>query len=150
MFPRSLYAAWAASWQDAGTKGESVMASPSAKIMIVEDDFLLAEELHMTISNWGYEVVGVANRGETALTMALEKQPDVLISDVRLRDAINGVTVAEEVSRRVGTQVIFLTAYPAEALVSGRSWGAKFLGKPYSETELRQVLEEAVARRAQV
>ena len=116
--------------------------------MIVEDDFLLAEELRSTVIGWGYDVVGVANKGETALNMAMEMQPDVLISDVRLRDAINGVTVAEEVSRRVGTRVIFLTAYPAEALASGRGWGAKFLGKPYSESELRQVLEEVLASKA--
>src|SRR3546814_10010292 len=69
----------------------------------------------------------------------------LLISDVRLRDSINGVTVAEEVNRRLGTRVIFLTAYPAEALVSGRAWGARFLGKPYSETELRQVIDELLS-----
>lgn len=115
------------------------------RILIVEDDFLLAEELRATVAGWGYEIVGVVNRGETALRVALETRPDVMISDVRLRDAINGVTVAEEVNRRVGTRVIFLTAYPAEALASGRGWGAKFLGKPYSETELRQAIEESVA-----
>lgn len=119
------------------------------KIMIVEDDFLLVEELRMTLLGWGYEIVGVANRGDTALEMALATQPDVLISDVRLRDAINGVTVAEEVSRRVGTDVIFVTAYPQEALAGGRGWGARFLGKPYSEDELRQVLEEVLSARKQ-
>ena len=114
------------------------------KILIVEDDFLLAEELRSTVEGWGYQVVGVANRGETALRIALETLPDIMISDVRLRDAINGVTVAEEVNRRVGTRVIFLTAYPAEALASGRDWGAKFLGKPYSDAELQEVLQEVL------
>ncbi len=118
-----------------------------ARVLIVEDDFLLAEELRAAVIAWGYDVVGVVNRGEAALELAQKTRPDVLISDVRLRDAINGVTVAEEVNRRVGTRVIFLTAYPAEALASGREWGAKFLGKPYSEAELRQVLAEVVAGR---
>lgn len=115
------------------------------RILIVEDDFLLAEELRATLTGWGFEVVGLAGRGEAALTLAIETRPDLLISDVRLRDSINGVTVAEEVNRRLGTKVIFLTAYPAEALVSGRDWGARFLGKPYSETELREVIDEVLA-----
>ena len=116
-----------------------------ARILVVEDDFLLAEELRATLTRWGHDVVGLAGRGEAALTLAIETQPDLLISDVRLRDSINGVTVAEEVNRRLGTRVIFLTAYPAEALVSGRAWGARFLGKPYSETELRQVIHELMS-----
>ena len=114
----------------------------------MEDDFLLAEELRMTLSGWGYDVVGVTNKGETALEMAIATLPDVLISDVRLRDAINGVTVAEDVSRRGGAEVIFITAYPQDALAGGRDWGARFLGKPYSESELREVLEEVLAARS--
>lgn len=115
------------------------------RILIVEDDFLLAEELRATLVSWGHEVVGLAGRGEAALTLAIETRPELLISDVRLRDSINGVTVAEEVNRRLGTKVIFLTAYPAEALISGRNWGARFLGKPYSESELREVIDEVLA-----
>ncbi|MFN4089948.1 MAG: response regulator [Alphaproteobacteria bacterium] len=113
-----------------------------ARILVVEDDYLLAEELRATLAGWGYEVVGLVGRGEAALTLAIETEPDLLISDVRLRDSINGVTVGEEVNRRLGAKVIFLTAYPAEALASGRGWGARFLGKPYSPTELRDVIEE--------
>ena len=115
------------------------------RILVVEDDFLLAEELRATLVEWGHEVVGLAGRGEAALTLAIETRPDLLISDVRLRDSINGVTVAEEVNRRMGTKVIFLTAYPAEALTSGRTWGARFLGKPYSEDELRDVIAEVMS-----
>lgn len=117
------------------------------RILIVEDDFLLAEELRSTIAEWGYEIVGVTGRGTDALNLALEIKPDVLISDIRLSDALDGVTVAEEVNRRTGTKVIFITAFPAEAYASGREWGAKFLGKPYSDQELRSVIEETLQER---
>ena len=124
---------------------EQSQVTRSARILIVEDDFLLAEELETTLTRWGHRVVGLAATGEAALRAALSEAPDILISDVRLRDAISGVTVAEEVHRRVGAQVVFLTAYPQDALLAGRDWGARFLAKPYSETELRQVVEELVA-----
>ena len=119
---------------------------PSAvRVMILEDDFFLAEELRLKVEGWGYEVVAVVGRGETAIEMAMEQRPDVLVSDVRLRDAITGLTVAEELNRRFGTRVIFLTAYPADLLASGLRWGAQFLSKPFSDVELERALDEARA-----
>jgi two-component system, LytTR family, response regulator LytT len=115
------------------------------RVLILEDDFFLAEELRLKIEGWGYEVVGVVGRGEAALRMAVESTPDILVSDVRLRDSIDGVTVAEEVNRRVGARVVFLTAYPAEVLAWGHRSGAKFLSKPFSDDELRQALQESLA-----
>lgn len=121
-------------------------AACRARILIVEDDYLLAEELRSTISGWGFEVVGVTGRGNEALHLALEVRPDVLVSDIRLSDSLDGVTVAEEVHQRTGVKVIFITAFPAEAYASGRAIGAKFLGKPYSDEELRSVLRETVGQ----
>jgi len=126
-----------------------VNAGRRVRILIVEDDYLLAEELRSTIGEWGYEIVGVTGRGGDALQLALEARPDVLISDIRLSDALDGVTVAEEVNRRTGAKVIFITAFPAEAYASGRDWGAKFLGKPYSDRELRAVIEETLGDRSE-
>src|SRR3546814_15350273 len=59
-----------------------------ARILVVEDDFLLAEELRTPLTRRGHDVFGLARRGEAGPTLALEPPPDLLISDVRLRLSI--------------------------------------------------------------
>jgi DNA-binding NarL/FixJ family response regulator len=81
------------------------------KVVVAEDDATLASVLHATLEAVGYEVVAVVESGEDALHLALSEQPDIVVMDVSLAGAMNGIETAERLRRRSGCPVVFHTAH---------------------------------------
>jgi CheY-like chemotaxis protein len=85
----------------------------SAKILIVEDESIVQLDLQQRVEGMGYTVVGVASRGEEAVTKAIELQPDLVIMDVSLEGPMNGIEAARRIRQAQGTPVVYVTAYAA-------------------------------------
>jgi PAS domain S-box-containing protein len=122
-----------------------------AKVLIVDDDGLLAENLRQTLGEMKYEVVGLAASAAEAVAMAVSAKPDVILMDVRLRGKKNGVQAAAEIGRESDTPIIYLTAYADQALVGRAKKTAPYayLAKPFRELELRASIEVALYRAQQ-
>jgi signal transduction histidine kinase len=117
-----------------------------ARVIIVEDNSMVAEDLHEELQNFGYQVVGIAATGESAIEQATEHRPDLLIMDVRLAGEMDGIEAATEIHRRLSIPVVFLSAYSDETLLerTRQSGAFGYLVKPYSVSELRTTIEVAL------
>lgn len=115
-----------------------------AKILVVEDEILVALDLLHSLEELGYEPVGAAPDCATALALA-DRRPDLALVDLNLRDGATGATLAEKIVHR-GVTVLFLTANPSLAPELDGAVGV--VAKPVDERVLGQVIEFALKRRA--
>src|SRR5207249_3653676 len=88
-----------------------IMTLMKARLLIVEDEAIVAMDLQQRLEHLGHEVVGTAATGEAAIQRAEEARPDVTLMDIRLKGEMDGIAAAAEIDRRFGTPVVFLTAH---------------------------------------
>lgn len=120
------------------------MKSPC--LLIVEDEAIVASDLKMRLCHLGYDVGGIAASGDQALVLADSVRPDLVLMDIRLRGAMDGIEVALEVRNRFRIPVVFLTAY-AERNTLDRAKMAEPLGyilKPFDDHDLEIAIEIAL------
>jgi len=84
----------------------------SAKILIVEDEILVAVALKMTLEGLGYKTVGIAPDLPTALALAGDARPDLALVDLNLRDGLTGPQIGEKLCTKHDIAVLFVTANP--------------------------------------
>lgn len=89
----------------------------AAKVLIVEDEFLIGMELEMTLQERGYDVVGVAVDYDSAVSHAAD-EPEIALVDVNLRDGPTGPLIAQELASGGGTSIVFVTANPRQISTS--------------------------------
>lgn len=119
-----------------------------AKILVVEDEGIVALEIQNRLTNMGYRVMGIAATGEAALHKALTMQPDLVLMDIRLKGPIDGITAAEQIRARIDLPIIFLTAYADEdtLLRAKVTEPYNYVLKPFEERELHIAIEIALYR----
>jgi DNA-binding NarL/FixJ family response regulator len=113
------------------------------KVMIVDDDFLICEELQGIVLDLEYEVAGVADAGKTAVEMALDLKPDVILMDIVMDNGMDGIEAAEEILKSVDCLVIFVTGHGEEEIFE-RAKQVKphgYILKPYTHLEVRSAIE---------
>lgn len=117
----------------------------AAKILIVEDEALIAREIQRRLTNMGWEVVGMAF-GEEAVQLAVDTQPDLLLSDIHLKHGLSGIDVAQRIQGVVDLPVVFLTAYSDPDTVSQAKAATPFgyIIKPVENRELQITIEMAL------
>jgi CheY-like chemotaxis protein len=116
------------------------------KILVVEDEAVVARDVQTTITRCGHEAVGWAATAAEALELAEETSPDLVLMDIRLQGEGDGVSAAEEVRRRFDIPVVFVTAFADEATLDRAKAAGPygFVVKPFSEVDLRVAIEIAV------
>ncbi len=116
------------------------------RVLIVEDNRIEALDLIKIIEAHGYDLAGVAKTGEEAISISREKNPDVILMDIRLAGDMDGITAAEQINRNQSIPIIFLTAYSdirtIRRATSTRLSG--FITKPFSEHDVTNALEVAI------
>jgi two-component system, cell cycle sensor histidine kinase and response regulator CckA len=80
-------------------------------ILIVEDEVIVAENLHMRLEQLGYAVAGIAVKGEEAIEMALRLKPQLILMDIQLNGQEDGIHAAEMIRAQYDVPVIYLTAH---------------------------------------
>lgn len=118
----------------------------TARILIVEDEDLIAQGLRRRLTTMGYRVVGRATSGEEAIAHADALRPNVVLMDIGLRGAMDGVEAARRIRARVPVSVIYLSAYAdARTLARARQTApVGYLVKPVPDQALRATLEQAL------
>jgi PAS domain S-box-containing protein len=117
-----------------------------ARILILEDDRVVARDIQKQLTRIGHEVLGMAVRGEDAVALALHMRPDLVLMDIRLGGTIDGVEAATQIRRRCQSPVVFLTAYSDDDTLRRASQAEPFgyLLKPFEDSQLRTVIEMAL------
>ncbi|HCP33531.1 MAG: response regulator [SAR324 cluster bacterium] len=123
--------------------------SPDAsKILIVEDEAIVAESLNDQLIHLGYQVCGTAANGEDALRIMENSNPDLVMMDIMLEGSMDGVEVASRIHEKKGIPVIFLSAYSDNETLQRAKVTEPFgyLIKPYKERELHTNIEVSLYR----
>ncbi len=117
-----------------------------ARILIVEDEAIVAEDLAMAISDMGYEVAGRAASAEQAIRKALELRPDLILMDIVLKGKKNGIDASHEIKKKIGVPIIFLTAYSDTGLIDKAKSiePYAYIIKPFQEKQLFASIEIAL------
>jgi AmiR/NasT family two-component response regulator len=118
------------------------------RLLVVEDEALVAEDIAAHLRQLGHEVVGIVDNGEDAVRQAFALTPDAVLMDVQLRGGMDGTEAARQIRVTVGVPVIFLTSH-SDALVVKRAKESEpygFILKPFTERELMVQIEMAVYR----
>ena len=117
------------------------------RIIIADDESLIRLDLREMLTHLGYDVIGEAGDGRSAVDLARRLRPDLLIMDIKMPD-LDGISAAEELTRERIAPVVLLTAYSDQGLVE-RAREAGVVGyvvKPFREAELMPVIELSRAR----
>lgn len=117
-----------------------------ARIAIIEDQSVVAEDLRTTLQDGGHEVVAVYDSGENALIGLLAHEVDLALVDVILRGKMPGTDLAERLHADYGIPVVFVTAFSNEALLqrAARSNPSGYILKPFNPKELLETVEAAL------
>lgn len=117
------------------------------RVVVVEDEVVVAMDVEMQLTQLGYEVVGTADKGMEALQLIRTAKPDVVLMDINLRGFMDGIAVASELQQSGSdVPIILVTAY-GSAEASRRVQTARFSGyltKPYRSQELREAIHNAL------
>ena len=89
----------------------SSCSTPAKRVLIVEDEGIVALDLRTQLTDLGYEVVGVATSGPQAVDLADSSAPDLILMDIHLHGSMNGIAASQEIRNRCYVPIIFLTAF---------------------------------------
>jgi len=130
---------------------KDALPAPLRRVLVVEDEPVVARVLQKTLSSLGYSPSAVTATADEALAHAAQTHPDVALVDIRIHGPIDGIETADMLRRRFGIPVIFLTAHADEATVAraARTRPYGYLVKPVKPNALRGAIEFALQRESE-
>ena len=122
-----------------------------AKVLIAEDEAIIRLDLKEMLEEEGFEVVGEAADGEAAVRLAHERQPDLVIMDIKM-PGLDGLRAAESIVADERAAVLILTAFSQKELVqrAAQAGAIGYLVKPFQKSDLMPAIEIALARHAEL
>ena len=115
-----------------------------ARILIIEDEPIIAMDIEMIVRDLGHEVVAVATTHAEAVAEAQTHQPGLVLADIQLADNSSGIEAVQEILTDVKVPVIFITAFPERLLTGDRPEPAFLLTKPYQPATLRAAIAQVL------
>lgn len=117
------------------------------RVLIAEDDTVIAMDLREALESLGHRVIGEASTGVEALRLARELKPDLLLLDIKMPE-LDGIEVAARILAEYPLAVIMLTAYTDEVLIqrAEKAGALAYLVKPIQEEALKPAIRVAMAR----
>ena len=113
------------------------------RILIVEDEAITALDLKYSLEELGYEVVDTVDTGQDAIDTAIETKPDVVLMDIKLKGAMEGIEAAEIISE-YKIPIIYLTANTDTFEKSNVKFTYGFISKPYDLSKLDEKLKSTI------
>lgn len=115
------------------------------KVLIVEDQLLIAEDLRVKLSKHNFEVTDIVDSGEDALKFLKSSVPDLILMDIQLAGDLDGITTAERILENKSIPIIYLSDHVDEETVNRakRTNPAAYLSKPFNSGDLLRALEIA-------
>ncbi len=116
------------------------------KILIVEDESIVAEDIKRSLERFGYTVCGVVSTGRAAIKIVKEHKPDVVLMDIVLRGKTNGIKTAEDIYKDYDIPVIYLTAYADRKTLDKAKVTSPYgyILKPFEDQGLYSTIEMAI------
>ena len=120
------------------------------RVLVVEDEAIIARDIQLQLEELGYEPVGHCTHGAQAIERAGQLRPDLVLMDIQLPGAMDGIAAAQAIRNQFSLPVVFLTAFSEDETLNRAKLAEPFgyILKPFSERELRVVIEMALYKQA--
>ena len=124
----------------------SVNGKRCDKIMVVEDEWIVADQLCNNLKDLGYMVCATASTGDEAIKNVQENNPDLILMDIVLKNKMDGIEAAEQITSQFNIPVIYLTSYTDKEYIERAKQTKPFgyLVKPFKQGELHANIEMAL------
>lgn len=121
-------------------------------ILIVEDESIVAKDIQHSLKKLGYNVVDIVSTAENAITVAVEKMPDLVLMDIMLKGPMSGIEAAHTMREQLNIPVIFLTAYADESTFAKAKVTEPYgyIIKPFKEIDLHTSIEMALYKHQKI
>lgn len=115
------------------------------KVMVIEDEAIIAMDITAIVEAMGHAVTGVARTRSEAVALAAQKVPDLILADIQLADNSSGIDAVNDILAGLGPiPVIFITAFPERLLTGERPEPTFLINKPYTEEQVRSAVSQAM------
>ncbi len=116
----------------------------TSRILIIEDEMIIALDLENLVTELGHNVVGIATTREEAVRLARETEPDLVLADIQLADGSSGVDAASDILGTMSIPVIFITAFPECLLTGERLEPTYLIAKPFLRDTVKATIGQAL------
>ena len=118
------------------------------KILIVEDEMIIAANMSLQLTALGYEVTGIMLKGEDALEHIKQNEPDIILLDIHLKGELTGIETAHIIQQDANIPIIYVTANADEAHFNEAKTTNPyaFISKPFKKLDLQRAIELTVNR----
>ena len=120
------------------------------KVLIVEDENIIALEIAWQLESMGYQIAGIISRGEDAVQQVEEKRPDLILMDIRLKGELDGFQTAKAILAKLAVPIVYLSALVDDKLkksLAKEETDTYYLKKPFSEEELKATVSDILCKR---
>lgn len=119
--------------------------SIQGRVMIIEDEAIIAMDISGIVDQMGHEVTGIARTRDAAVDLARKQPPDMILADIQLADKSSGIDAVNHIFEEMGVRpVVFITAFPERLLTGDRPEPAFLITKPYSEDQVQSAVSQAM------
>lgn len=127
------------------TARREMSRSIQGRIMVIEDEAIIAMDISAIVNNMGHEVTGIARTRDAAVDLARKQPPDMILADIQLADKSSGIDAVNHIFSEMGEiPVVFITAFPERLLTGERPEPAFLITKPYSEDQVQSAVSQAM------
>lgn len=122
-----------------------IMQQAATRVLIIEDEPLIAMDIAQIVLDLGHTVCGTAARKEEAIALAREQRPGLVLADIQLQEGDSGIETVREILLSIDVPVVFVTGFP-ERLLTGESLEPTFLvTKPFDADTLKTIIAQALS-----
>lgn len=122
-----------------------IQRQTGARVLIVEDEPVIAMDIAAIVRSIGHTVVGVAATKDKAVTLAEEHRPGLVLADIQLKEGDSGITAVQEILTSIDVPVIFVTGFPERLLTGEHVEPAFLITKPFDPETLKIAIGQALS-----
>lgn len=123
---------------------KDIEAQTAARILIIEDEPIIAMDIESIVTGLGHHSVGIADTRQQAVEMATSERPDLILSDIQLADGSSGVDAAQDILAEFKVPIIFITAFPERLLTGQRPEPTFLITKPFKRSQVQAAVSQAL------
>jgi CheY-like chemotaxis protein len=132
-----------------------MMKKQNRKILIVEDENVIALDIRSMLEDLGYMVSDVVSSGEESIERASKTRPDLVLMDIKLKGNLDGISAGEKIIKQFRIPIVYLTAYSDQSTIKRINGGkngsqSAVINKPFDEEELQSIIDHTLAKRKRI
>lgn len=123
---------------------EEIRRQISGRVLIIEDEPIIAMDLEAIVADLGHEVVGIADTRDSAVAIAHQHRPNLILADIQLADGSSGIDAVGDILSSFTVPVVFITAYPERLLTGKRPEPTYLITKPFTREQVTAAIGQAL------